>query len=213
MPLPVLVFQVVGFLLNLIIACCIIFYFISFRLRAKELEEKEKKVDTNYHHIVDEALAKERKIIDDATTEASHIITQAQNVNVNSKQTIDQAIAKLINDAQTNTTTATQEFKNSYASSLQQMAHESLAGFQKITQELQQDLQKQIQEFHNTLLPGMQKQLEEYKQSRMKQTEQTITRIVQEVSQDVLNKSISLEEHQKLMNESLEKAKKEGMFD
>jgi DNA anti-recombination protein RmuC len=213
MSLPELLFQIASYLLNLLVAIFIIYYLIKLRSKEKTLEKKESSVDTNYHHIVDETLAKERKILDDAASEASHIISQAQHINASSQQTIDHAVTKLIQDTQTDAVKAASDFRNSYATSLQQIAHASLSDFQNITKELQTDLQKQIQEFHNTLLPGMQKQLEEYKQSRMKQAEQTITRVVQQVSQEVLNKSIPFEDHQKLMTDALDKAKKEGMFD
>jgi hypothetical protein len=59
----------------------------------------------------------------------------------------------------------------------------------------------------------MQKELDGYKQSRINQIEQMISRVIQEASQEILNKSISVDDHQKLLMESLEKAKKEGVFD
>ncbi len=212
MQLPVLLFQVSGFLLNLIIALFVIYYFMKLRAKEKELETKETKIDTNYHQIVDDALTKERKILEDATKEAGHIITDAKYVNENSKQTLDHALQKMIADIQTDATGAANEFKKNYATSLEQIAHTSLLGFQSVAHELQTDLEKQIKTFHETLLPNMEKELEAYKQSRLKQAEQVITHIVQEASQDILNKSISFEDHQKLMLEALEKAKKEGLF-
>lgn len=213
MLLPELLFEITSYVLNLIVVLFIIYYLITLRSKTKTLEKREAKVDTSYHQIVDDALNKERKILEDATEEASHIITDAQLINSSSKQTIDHAIEKLMHDVQGDTAAAARDFKNSYATSLQQLAHASLTDFQNVTKALQTDLQKQVQEFHNTLLPGLQKELEEYKASRMKQAEQTITRVIQEVSQEILNKSISFEDHQKLLTESLDKAKKEGMFD
>jgi|SRR6185369_4080574 len=213
MQLPELLFQVSGFVLNLVIALFVVYYFMRLRHKEKELESKETKIDTNYHQIVDNALSKERKILEDATTEAGQIITQAQYVNTTSKQTIDQALAKMIADLQQDAQGAAGEFKKSYAASLNEIATTSLHGFQTVSHELQTDLEKQIKHFHETLLPSMEKELEAYKQSRLKQAEQVITHIVQEASQDILNKSISFEDHQKLMLDSLEKAKKEGLFD
>lgn len=210
--LPTLLFETISFLLNLIIVLFVIYYLVHLRAKEKKLEQKENSVDTNYHHIVDEALGKERKILDDATSEASQIITNAQYVNTSSKHTMDQALEKMLGEVKTDAAKAATDFKQSYAVALDQIAKTSLTDFQAITKELQTDLQKQIKDFHQTLLPGMQKELEEYKQERYKQTEQTITRIVQEASQEILNKSISFEDHQKLLTESLEKAKKEGLF-
>lgn len=211
--LPELVFQITSYLLNLIVVLFIIYYFFTLRSKEKELKKREKTLDTDYHHIVDDALSKERKILEDAAQEANEIITGAKYVNTSSKQTVDHAVEKMMHDIQNDSVAAAQTFKQNYQTSLQQLAHTSLDDFQKVTKELQTDLQKQIQEFHSTLLPGMQKELEAYKQSRMQQAEQTITRIIQEVSQEVLNRSIPFEDHQKLMTDALDKAKKEGMFE
>lgn len=211
--LPTVLFDIVSFLLNLILVLFVIYYIAKLRTKEKELSQKETKIDTNYHQIVDNALSKERKILEDATTEASQIITNAQYVNTSSKQAVDQALNTMLHDVQGDAVKAADTFKTSYVASLEQIAHTSLGDFQNVTKELKTDLEQQIKTFHDTLLPGLQKELEAYKQSRMKQAETTITRVVQEVSQEVLNKSISFEDHQKLMTESLDKAKKEGLFD
>lgn len=213
MSLPELLFQITNYILNLIVVLFIFYYFIQLRKKEKAVEKKETKIDTEYHEIVDNALTKERKILEDAAAEASHIISDAKIINTSSKQTIDHAMEKMMQDMKNDTLATAHDFKGSYQTSLEQIAHSSLEEFQHVTRELQTDLQKQIQEFHNTLLPGLQKELDAYKQSRMKQAEQTITRVVQEVSQDVLNKSISFEDHQKLMTDALDKARKEGLFE
>ncbi|MBI5122399.1 hypothetical protein HZA75_00915 [Candidatus Roizmanbacteria bacterium] len=211
--LPALIFQITGFLINLILALFVIYYILKLRAKEKEVEKKAEKIDTSYHQIVDDALSKERKILDDATSEASHIINDAKYVNSSSQQTVEQALHKLINDIQKDATGAAEEFKKSYKASLEQIASSSLTGFQNVSQEIQTDLEKQIKLFHDTLLPGLQKELDDYKQERLKQTEQTITHIIQKASQEIFNQSISFEDHQQLMLNSLEKAKKEGMFD
>lgn len=211
--LPELVFEITSYLLNLIVALFVIYYLIRLRKKEKELEKKEAETDTNYHKVVDDALSKERKILTDATEEAQEIITNAQYINKSSQATVDHALSKMMQDIQSDAVTSAHDFKTSYQTSLQQVATTSISEFQQVIRELQSDLHKQIQEFHNTLLPGLQKELDAYKQSRMKQAEMTITRVVQEVSQDILNKSISFEDHQKLMLESLDKAKKEGLFE
>jgi hypothetical protein len=210
--LPTVLFQVTNFLLNLILVLFVIYYIIVMRVKVKHLEEERKKNDTSYHQIVDNALTKERKILEDATSEAGHIIKDAQYVSESGKHTVDQALEKMISDVKGQTIHTSDDFKKTFEHSLQQIANASLTDFQQISHGLQTDLAKQIKEFNETLLPRMEKELESYKQVRMKQAEQTITKIVQAASQDILNKSISFEDHQKLMLDSLDKAKKEGMF-
>ena len=62
------------------------------------------------------------------------------------------------------------------------------------------------------MLPNMEKEIEAYKQARFKEAEAMVTKIVQKVSQEVLNKAINIEDHEKLVVDALEKAKKEGIF-
>ena len=81
-----------------------------------------------------------------------------------------------------------------------------------MTKELEDGLRKQVSDFQTSMLPGLQKELDEYKAAKMKETDQMTQRIVQRVSQEVLNKSISLEDHQQILIDSLEKAKREGIF-
>jgi len=212
MPLPVLVFNVVAFLLNLIIVLFLVFYLLKLRSKAKEMEKKEEKIDTNYHQIVDDALSKERKILDDATAEAGHIINDAKYINTSSKHSVDQALEKMITDIKNETTASATDFRKSYATSLQHLSEGSLHDFQNLSKQLQSDLQQQLKTFHESFLPNMEKELESYKQARLKEAEAKITKIVQEASETIINKSISYEEHQKLMLESLEKAKRDGLF-
>lgn len=239
--MPALVIQVIQIYADLVIIIFVSFYFLKLWNREKELEKKESKIDTDYHHVVDNALAKERKIIDDATHEAEQIIAGAYYVNKASKDTVDQALQKMIADIQKDAINTAQEVMTGYQASLREVTGHSLTEFQNITKEegldlrkqikafhetltesvtdfqtvakgMEGDLQEQIRAFHETLLPAMEKELEEYKQTRMQQTDRTITHLVQKVAQEVLNKSIPLDDHQNLVLESLEKAKKEGAF-
>ncbi len=184
--------------------------------------------------LLDNATAEANQIIQVATTEAQQIIAGAQTISKMSKETIDAAMQKLVVDIQGigSTTQLTVEqamqkmvvdiqkeamdsshtLMGNYATSLKQVATTSLTDFSTVAKGLEVDLQRQINEFNQTLLPALQKQLEEYKQARLKQTEETISRIVQRASQEVMNKSISVIDHQSIMLEALEKAKKEGLF-
>lgn len=212
MYMPILPLQIISLTANAILFIFFIYFLLHLHTREKELAKKEGQIDKAYHHVVDEALAKERTILDDATHAADQIITGAQYVQQNSKHSVDHALQKMVDDVSGETKDTAQNFRASYQSSLDQIAQQSLTEFQTVTKELQTDLQTQVKQFHETLLPSLEKELDEYKQARLQQAEQTITRIIQQAAQDILKKSISFEDHQKLLAESLEKAKKEGLF-
>ncbi len=211
--LPNTFFQLFTIAADVAIFGFIWYYLWDMQGKEKQVDEIRKKTDDNYHHVVDEALAKERKIIDDATKEASQIISQTEFLTNESKTTLDDALEKIEGQMEKDAGSTTHEFTKTYSSSLQKLAAESLKEFQTITKNMEVDLQKQTKDYRESLLPGLQKELEEYKAMRMQQAERTITHVIQEVAQDILNKSLSLEDHQKLLIEALEKAKKEGAFD
>ncbi len=208
-----LLFQVISAVANLEIFIFVGYYIFKLRKKEKDLERRETKIDTSFHQVVDDALSRERKILEDATQEADQIIEGAQYVNKNSTQEVDQALKKMMEDIKQETLTTSKTFAQSYHTSLQQISGQSIADFEKVSKEMQEDLKKQIKDFHETLLPKLEKDIEEYKSSRMKQADSTISQIIQKVSQTVFNKTISMDDHHKLIADSLEKAKKEGVFD
>lgn len=141
------------------------------------------------------------------------LIVEAQNISMNSQLALDQSSQKLVVDIQKESLDTSRDFMNTYATSLKQTSTLSLSNFQNVLKEMEVDLQKQIKQFRDTMLPSMERELEAYKQVRLKQTEEMVNKIIQKASQEILKKSLTLDDHEKLMIESLEKAKMEGVFD
>ena len=189
------------------------YYMLKLRAKEKNLEVKEGKIDANYHQVVDSALSKERKILEDAIAEAGEIIAGAQYINKESRGVIAEALQKMTVDIQKEAADTAHNFTSNYQVSLRQLSLQSLAGFQEVVKSLREDLKKEIVMFHETLLPKMEKELEEYKKARLEQADKMVVRIIQSVSQELLSKTISIEDHQKLVTDALERAKKEGAFE
>jgi hypothetical protein len=210
--LPAQVYQVITLTADIFLFLFVGYFMISLYRREKSLRDKETKLDSNYHHIVEDAMSKERKILDDATVEAGQIITGANYIRQGSQATIDQAIERVVQELKQDSSLTAKGFMQSYAASLQQVTEQSVTDFQQIVKTLETDLQNQIKDFHSSLLPALEKELAEYKQMRMKQTDDLTVRIVQKASQEILNKSLTMDDHHAIMTASLERAKKEGVF-
>ncbi len=210
--MPELPFQIITVGINILILIFMIYYI--WRLHAKEmdLERRGHKVDSDYHAIVDDALTKERKIVDDAAREATQIISGAKYINESTKSSIDQTLQKMVSEISSSASTSAHQFLEYYHNSLRQISVNSVTDFQKIIREMEADYQKQLKDFEQNVLPNMQKDIEAYKEARYKDADAQVKKIVQKVSQEVLNKAMSLDEHEKLVLDALEKAKKEGMF-
>jgi len=210
--LPTTLFQILSIVADLIIFTFVGYYLWQLRAKEQEIDKERHETDSQFHHVVDEALAKERKILEDAAFASSQIIAGTKYVTSSSQQSIGQALQKMEGSLEHDMGAASQDVEKIYASSLQQVSSQSLAEFQTIIRSMEAELQKQTATFRDSLLPQMEQELDEYKKIRLQQADRTITQVIQEVSQEILNKSISLDDHQRLLIEALEKAKKEGVF-
>lgn len=205
---------------NLMVFCALGFYLWVLIKQKKQLEKqeselknKQQQVESGYQQIINSALTKERAILESATQKATSILSNAQIIANTSKDTLDKAIQQMTLDVQKQASTSSNEFLNNYKTILGQVSEKSLVNFQNTLKNFESDTQKQVQQFRQSMIPAIQKELEEYKNQRFSEADKKINSIIQEVSKKVLNKSITTEDHQKLIIESLEKSKKEGIFD
>jgi hypothetical protein len=210
--LPAQVYQVITLTADIFLFLFVGYFLFSLYKREKSLRDKETRMDSGYHHIVDDAMAKERKIIDDATHEADQIITGANYIKSGSQKILDEAIARVVAELKDDSQATARAFMDGYTASLTQLTNQSVSDFQHVVKGLETDLSQQIKRFHDSVLPSLEKELAEYKAMRLKQTDQMVTTIVNKASQEILNKTISMEDHHAILTASLEKAKKEGVF-
>ncbi len=210
MPILLQIFTIIS---DVSILSFVAYYILTVREKEKRIEKKETKIDTSYHKIVDSAFSKERKILGDAINEADKIIANADYITSTTKETVNKTLQDVALDVEIEAVSDAKIFIDSYKDSLKDIVAQSLSEFEKITKELESDLRTQTQEFRDTLLPGLQKELDEYKQMRMKETDKIVIQVVQKVAQEVLNKTLTISDQETLLTESLEKAKKEGIFE
>ena len=201
------------FTTDLILLGLITYYILHLRAQEKRMLKKEHAIDENYHHVVDEALSKERKILDDATDEADQIITDANYLSDSSKKEVNQAVKDLVADISKEADTITKSFTSEYTGSLKQLTMQSLTEFHTVMTGMQTGLKQQITTFHQSMLPQIEQELQTYKQEKMKSIDQTVMSIIQKAAQEIFNKSLSVGDHQSIVTDALEKAKKEGVFD
>ncbi len=187
------------------------------------------------HQIVEGALNQSNQIMNVATHQANQIlagaqylsqttkatldaslqkmVVEVQNAGSNSKITLDQALQKIVVDVHREAFDTGKTVSQSYQHSLKQIADNSLSGFQNVTNELELELQMQIKNFRQELLNNIEKEMEQYKAAKMRRIDQASVVLVERVAQQVLNKSLTIDDHETLVIKSLDKAKKEGVFD
>lgn len=146
-------------------------------------------------------------------TALQRMVVDVQNASSNSKITLDQALQKIITDVHREAFDTGKDVTTSYQSSLKQLTANSLSGFENVTNELELEMQKQIKDFRQSILTKMEGEVEQYKAAKVRRIDQASVVLVQRIAQEVLNKSLTIEDHENLVLKSLEKAKKEGIFD
>src|SRR5690242_18828540 len=116
--MPVLFFQIFTLISDSALLIFVIYYFLKFKIKENEINIREKKIDTDYHQVVDTALARERKIIDDATDEAGQIIKNTQYVTNESEQEVGKILQQIAEDIKQKAGGEAQNFTQNYQESL-----------------------------------------------------------------------------------------------
>ena len=89
---------------------------------------------------------------------------------------------------------------------------DNLESFKKNLQEVTLGKEEQIEELVAQDFKQIKKELAEYKADQLKQINSKVSEKVSEIAQKVLGQTISLTEHQRLIDEAIEKAVEEKLF-
>lgn len=219
-PTPILFLLFVIPTANLMILVFLGLYIRQLNKEKKELEDKTKvvskkeaEIDNDFHKSVNQTIEQERNIIENASKQAEEILSNAKHISSDTRQTIDSALREMATEALKQAGISSNEIVVNQKNSLSQITNQSVSNFQNLTKQFEIDFQKQTQDFRNNILNELQKEIENYKSKKLQDAVKTVNTIIQEVSEKVLNKSISTEDHQNLIIESLQKARKDGLFD
>lgn len=208
-----------------IVADLMIFVFVGFYLwtlrkdrkilddRQKVLSQKEAKIESEFRQIIENAHAKERKILEEASNQAKNITANTQAVSSSTKDLVNKALQQMAQDMQKEASTSSSNYLENHKNFLAQISDKSSTEFQNVVKRFEAELEAQMREFRSTTLANIQKELEEYKNKRIKDADVKVNDAIKIVSQKVFNKAISKEDHKNLILEALDKAQKEGVFD
>lgn len=185
------------------------------------LQKKEADIESEAHkkasHILQEARSKAIKIIED--TNVSYELL---------KKTFEQQLKAASYHSSQKFEGISDEFLKVYQKTLTDLKDNNIKIISNISKDIENSTRLELEDFKETLKKetldsqkivegkieqGYQmaeKELEDYKAERLKKIEDEIYNIIQNVSKEVLGKTLSLQEHEQLVIEALEKAKKEG---
>ncbi|OGH23306.1 MAG: hypothetical protein A2958_00045 [Candidatus Levybacteria bacterium RIFCSPLOWO2_01_FULL_38_13] len=194
----------------------------------RQADDLKKQINYKESRIIDEAREKAREIIDEALEKAQRVISESQSTNSQAKKMLDDALEALIKHQISYFEKASQDFLNEYRRELGALKQRSVQIARNVSEDIGKHTLEEVQDFDSILqketiaaqkivedkiedqYSGAQKEVEEYKNEMMKKAEEEIYKILENVSKIALGKGLSLQEHEQLIIDALEKAKKAG---
>ena len=226
MPLPsdILLYGLVliSIALGLFVLALVVSYLRIVR-RYSQLKEEKSKLEAEAklkaEKKLEEASKVSEQIIQEARIKASEIIKKTETF---SRETKDAMIAELGK--------VSTEYIGSYKQALNEAKTETVSVLAGVSKDLKSKALSEVETFKGSLQAeikssqealrqavnaGYQKiegEIDKYRKVRLQQVDVAIFEILREVSQRVIGKALTLEEHEELVIKSLEEAKKENVF-
>jgi hypothetical protein len=219
---PIIFFDMIATIL--ILALCLITVVIYLSRTTKSLHA-QKDAD-----ISDQTRAKAVKIIDDANNKALDIVSKVtlstDAASENFKENLSRTSSTQIKEFEK----ATSDFTVLYSQILQDLktknievfqnaskdieinTMEEIKNFKESMQKLTSSSQKEVKKKIDTDYETSRKEIEDYKKEELRKIDSGIYELLEKITKEVLGKALSLSEHEDLIEKSLEKAKKEGVF-
>jgi len=202
-------------IVSLIILCVVLVF-----LYIKEIRSRKKESAQDIEQsVVEKAEKKSVKILEEAYSKARGIIASADEY----LKREEGALAKALENAQN-------VYIRSYNDAIKASEERAERMIQNIPQDIKITLISVIDSFRLSLTDEIKRaqseankvvmdaykeslaSIERYKQERMKQVDDSILDIVKEVTKKVLSKTLTIEEHEKLVYKALEEAKRQKVI-
>lgn len=224
---PYILISFIGALVLIVFTIAYLYYLYT---KEREFQSKEQEVNQNTSKIIEEAQSKANEIVQRAVEKAQNTIEQTEYLRAdlvkNLEANLNQLASRTLQLFKANSQNVDQEYKslfentkqeyvtkiNNTLKSLEQIAGSELDEFSKNLKKETLDSQVFIGARINEEFEKKQKEIEEYKSQRLKAIDENINKIIAKVAQNVLGRAIPLEEHEQLVLDALEKAKKEEVF-
>lgn len=180
--------------------------------------------------LMNEARIRAAKIIDDANSQALDIISKATlSVNASSesfKESLTRTSSAQIKEFEK----AISDFTKIYFQILQDLKTKNIEVFQDVSKDIETNTTDEIKNFKESMqkltilsqaeikkkistdYESLRIEIENYKKEKLQKVDSEIYEFLEKISKLVLGKALSLSEHEDLIEKSIEKAKKEGIF-
>lgn len=229
---PIIFFDMALAILILAVALIVIVFYLS--KVTKDLHSNLNLKDEAFQKhadLLETAKTKAVKIIDDANNRALDIINKVTLSTDISSENFKQNLSRISGQQIKEFEKATSEFTDIYSKILSDLKIKNVEAFQNISKDIEINTVSEIKDFKESMqklttlsqkevetkisadYSNAKKEIEDYKKEELQKIDSGIYGLLERISKLVLGKALSLSDHQDLIQKSLEKAKKEGMFE
>ena len=187
--------------------------------REKEFEHKEEKVLSQYDTVLLQAHESARKILTEATARAAQLDQQTSISNKEIEAKVNalfkEALAEFVTAYRRDLEAMRGEFKNDMGTmfiDIRKLVEEDITSIQKTLLSQTGSLHDLVSKKTEEALSAIEKELAAYKQQRIRAVDAQVDTLVIKISQEFLDRTITTSDHQKLIADALEHAKKEGVL-
>lgn len=203
----------------------------KFQLQRVENESKKNEIDQKNSYLLDTTRQKTIRIIDEANNKALDIIQQAHLFAATTNDNFNEGLKAVTERQLKGFEKATSDYIKIYQSVLDDLKSKNIEIFQNISNNIEISTLGEIKKFKVVIEQATissqkmlkkkidheyslaKKDIDSYKQNELNMINERIYEILEKVSKLVLGQVIELSQHEELIIDSLEKAKKEAIFD
>ena len=182
-------------------------------------------------NIVEDAHARANKLVEQAVEKAGKTISEGEYLREDLVKNFEKDLEKVAETMKGNLSVDEKSFEQAFQTFAESLRAEYLKKVDATLASIDAQAQKEIQDFRSSVekatldsqsnlqknisgeFEKAQAEIKAYQDQQMKTIDQAIENVLQKVAQDVLSRSLTLEDHQQLIIDSLEKAKKEEFFE
>lgn len=181
-------------------------------------------------NMLGEARDKAIKIIDEANNKGLDIIQKANLFVGQAHDNFNDQLKDVTSMHLKSFEKATSEFINLYSNVLQDLKSKNIEVFQNVSKNIEISTLEEVKKFKNTIEEETissqknlkskideeyllaKKDVENFRQNQLKMLDDNIYEILEKISILVLGHAIKISDHEELISQALDKAKKEGVF-
>ena len=187
---------------------------------AKESEKKLREdLEKRISQRIDEANIQSQKIIEAANLKAQQVVSDAQLRSKTQTDAIEKYAQEILERQIGEYKTMIASIQDKTIKAIQNIPEDikstSKSQIESITNSMKSEIdqaEKEIKLNLESLVKNAEVEVNEYKKARMDQIDTSIIEIVHILAKKIFGKSVALKDQEKLILESLEKAKKQGML-